>query len=144
MAWIGLVCDVIDLIPFVTNLGETVRAVKIVNKTDNVSNTTKGIVNTTRGWKVGDDITNLTKAGNKPSWTTVRNRYRKNEALNNPFKYSTADRLRMSKGLAPIGSDGFSMELHHPNGRVGDDYFNFKPISRTEHMSRHQQWGYKF
>lgn len=41
-----------------------------------------------RGWKVGDPIDNLTSAGKVPSWDTVRNRYWKNESINNPLKYS--------------------------------------------------------
>ena len=141
-AWIGLAADFVDLVPFVTGLGEVVRAVKVSNKAidavDTVSDATKAAKRaTSAGWKVGDDITNLTKAGNIPSWTTVRNRYWKNEAYYNPNLYLKSDLTRMSKGRAPIGYDGFSMELHHPNGRKGQNYFIFEPLTRTAHRTKH-------
>ncbi len=71
-----------------------------------------------KGWKVGDPIDNLTKAGNEPSWSTVRARYWKNEAYYNADDYLDSDLIRMRKGLAPIEPEtGASMELHHINGR---------------------------
>ncbi len=36
MAWVGLVGDVIDIIPFVTGVGETVRAIRFADKAGNV------------------------------------------------------------------------------------------------------------
>jgi RHS repeat-associated protein len=71
-----------------------------------------------KGWKVGDPIDNLTKAGNEPSWSTVRARYWKNEAMNNPFDYSVENLNLMNNGRAPFDVDlGVSMEIHHINGR---------------------------
>lgn len=141
-AWIGLAADVIDLVPFVTGMGEVVRVAKVSNKAidavDTVSDATKVAKKTTSvGWKVGDDITNLTKAGKSPSWTTVRSRYWKNEAHNNPTLYLKNDLFRMSKGRAPIGNDAFPMELHHPYGRKGQNFFVFEPLTRTEHRRIH-------
>ena len=143
-AWVGLAADVVSLvIPGVAAGGAIVRAVtkaddvvdaaKTVGKIDDAVDATTSIK---KGWNVGDDITNLTKAGNKPSWSTVRQRNWKNEAFYNPTQYPN-DLERMKKGLAPIGDDGFSMELHHPNGRKGDDYFVFEPLTQTEHRMRH-------
>ena len=109
-AWIGLAADAIDLIPVVTGIGETVRGLKVATVALENADTVK------KGWKLGDNIRNLTKAGKTPSWSTVRQRCWKNEALNNSVKYSTSNVNRMKKGLAPIGSDGHSMELHHPKG----------------------------
>ena len=72
----------------------------------------------TRGWKVGDPIDNLTKAGNEPAWSTVKSRYWKNEAYYNADLYTDADLLRMKKGNAPLHPEtGTPMELHHINGR---------------------------
>ena len=34
-AWVGLVGDIVDLVPFVTCVGESVKAVRIVNTVDN-------------------------------------------------------------------------------------------------------------
>jgi len=71
-----------------------------------------------KGWKVGDPIDNLTKAGNEPSWSTVRARYWKNKAYYYADDYSESNLIRMRKGLAPIEPEtGASMELHHINGR---------------------------
>lgn len=145
VAWIGLAVDVACLvIPGVTGGGALVKAstkvddaadvVKAVNKIDN----SLDAVNTTKkGWKVGDDIASLTKAGNKPSWSTVRQRYWKNQTHSNPLKYSNENLSRMKKGLAPIGKDGFSMELHHPYGRKGKNFYKFTPLTRTQHRYIH-------
>jgi len=148
-AWVGLAMDALDLIPIVSGLGEAARAIKTVDRiadtADDIHDASKAAGNaieasTTvakKGWNVGDDITNLTKAGNEPSWSTVRQRYWKNEAHYNPGKYGPDNLDRMKKGLAPIGTDNFSMELHHPNGRNGDFFYQFIPVTRTEHMIIH-------
>ena len=71
-----------------------------------------------KGWKVGNPIDNLTKAGNEPSWSTVKARYWKNKAYYYADDYSESNLIRMQKGLAPIEPEtGASMELHHINGR---------------------------
>ena len=90
------------------------------------------------GWRVGDDISKLTRAGKVPSWSTVRQRYWKNEALTNFKAYSPEDLLRMSQGRAPLAlnpNNGkmYPMELHHPNGRKGSDLFNFIQVTPWKH-----------
>jgi hypothetical protein len=70
------------------------------------------------GWKVGDPIDNLTAAGDVPAWSTVRQRYWKNEALGNDAAYNSENVARMQQGLAPqqVNSETGkleSMELHH-------------------------------
>lgn len=71
-----------------------------------------------KGWKVGDPIDNLTKAGNEPSWSTVRARYWKNKAYYYADDYLESDLIRMRKGQAPLHSKyNVPMELHHINGR---------------------------
>ena len=50
---------------------------------------------------------------------------------------ATAENLaRMRRGSAPIGWDGFSVELHHIEGIV-NDFKNYVPVSRTLHMAIH-------
>ena len=89
-----------------------------------------------RGWHLGDDIANLTAKGCIPSWSAVRQRYWKNVALYHPELYPNYVN-QMKKGLAPIGEDGFPMELHHPKGREGIYFFYFIPVTHTEHQRMH-------
>ena len=121
----------------ISQIDNGIDASKALAKVDDAIDAAQGVK---KGWKVGDDFRNLTAAGNIPSWSTVRQRYWKNEAFYSPSAYSTTDLDRMKKGLAPRCDDGFSMELHHPFGRRGDNFFIFEPLSRTEHMRIHNDW----
>lgn len=93
------------------------------------------------GWKVGRPITNLTAKGKVPVWSTVRQRFWKNEALFNGSTYSESNLLRMQKGLAPQRfnpNTGLmeSMELHHhivPQRNGG--LFNFIKVWPDEHRA---------
>ena len=85
-----------------------------------------------KGWKVGDPIDNLTKAGNEPSWSTVRARYWKNKAYYYGDDYLESDLLRMRKGKAPIDMEtGVSMELHHKKGRDITNPHNIENIQEV-------------
>jgi RHS repeat-associated protein len=91
-----------------------------------------------RGWKVGDPINNLTREGNVPSWSAVRERFWKNEALNNPGNYSPENLDRMRKGLAPqrvndVSGKLESMELHHDPPQRSGGLFDVKPVWPNEH-----------
>ena len=44
---------------------------------------------------------------------------------------------RMTKGLAPIGWDGYSVQLHHVNG-IANGFYNYIPLSRTAHILTHK------
>ena len=135
-AWIGLAGDAADLlIPFIGGIGETTRALKAASKAADVVDTAADVK---KGWKVGEDITNLTKAGNAPIWSTLRSRYWKNKAhyFGTDSMYSLEDVARMKKGLAPqILEDGkwVSMELHHILGRSDNYYYLFFEISPSGH-----------
>lgn len=95
---------------------------------------------TARGWKVGDPIENLTKAGNSPAWSTVRARYRKNaagDALEG--EYSASNLARMQAGKPPLHDElGVPMELNHiiprshGGGRTLD---NLEPLWPWEHAA---------
>jgi hypothetical protein len=71
------------------------------------------------GWSAGGDIYSVTKAGNSPSWSTVRARFWKNEAANPQYgSWSEENPARMERGLAPQrynpDKGGWeSMELSH-------------------------------
>ena len=128
--WAAL--DIVSLLPVVPSLSYVRRGIQAA---DTLSDARKA---TNVGWKVGDDISNLTRAGNAPSWSTVRQRYWKNEAFYNFKEYSPENLLRMSQGKAPLiqhpgNGKMYSMELHHPDGRKGDDLFNFVPVTPWKH-----------
>jgi hypothetical protein len=58
------------------------------------------------------------------------------EATVNASKYTAAQLERMKKGLAPLGDDGLSMEIHHiiPLAEGGTNAFsNFQFLTRTLH-----------
>ena len=122
LGWAAL--DTLALLPGVPSSGYARRGVEVVSSISH-ANKAKDVAKV--GWKVGDNISNLTRAGNVPSWSTVRQRYWKNEALTNYKEYSPEDLLRMSQGRAPLAlnpNNGkmYPMELHHPNGRSGDNF----------------------
>ena len=134
--WAGVIADTVDLIPFVTGLGESVRAIKTINKIDNLVDTSKTVK---KGWQTGSDITTLTKQGKVPSWSTVKSRYWKNEAYLNSQNYSLSNLELMKKGRAPLVElDGklYPTELHHINPRSkggGNEFDNLLPVTPWEH-----------
>lgn len=92
-----------------------------------------------KGWSLGDDITTITKAGKAPSWSTVKSRYWKNEALNHAADYTQSNLNRMAKGLAPqVSFNGkmYSMELHHITPRRlggSNSYDNLLKVTPWKH-----------
>ena len=74
----------------------------------------------------------MTKAGNEPSWSTVRARYWKNKAYYYGDDYLESDLLRMRKGKAPIDPEtGVSMELHHKKGRAITNPHNIENLQEV-------------
>ena len=133
LGWAAL--DTLALLPGVPSSGYARRGVEVVSSISH-ANKAKDVAKV--GWKVGDDISKLTRAGNVPSWSTVRQRYWKNEALTNFEKYSPENLMRMGHGRAPLIAHPvtkkiYPMELHHPNGRAGDNLFNFIEVTPWEH-----------
>ena len=133
LGWAAL--DTLALLPGVPSSGYARRGVEVVSS---ISHANKAKDAAKIGWKVGDDISKLTRAGNVPSWSTVRQRYWKNEALTNFKKYSPENLMRMSHGRAPLvkyekTGEFYSMELHHPNGREGKNMFCFIKVTPWEH-----------
>ena len=45
----------------------------------------------------------------------------------------------MKKGLAPI-REGAPMELHHPFGRKGENFYIFNPVTKNRHHFIHYGW----
>ena len=92
------------------------------------------------GWKVGDPIENLTRAGNSPAWSTVRGRYWKN-AANDALEgeYSGSNLARMQAGKPPLHDElGVPMELNHiiPRWQGGAHTLdNLEPLWPWEHAA---------
>ena len=99
--------------------------------------------NAQKGWHVGNPIDKLTSAGKEPAWSTVRQRYWKNEAFYNAESYSAENLARMQKGLAPqrvnpLTGELESMELHHidPQRNNGPNtYDNLEKLWPDEHAA---------
>ena len=72
----------------------------------------------------------------RDAFNKVRGDFWKNEGETNPGAYSPSDLGRMKEGKAPIGSDGYPMELHHrvplDNGGT-NDFSNLDIMTRTDH-----------
>jgi len=92
-----------------------------------------GNLEKTKGWKVGDPIDNLTKAGKEPSWSTVKARYWKNEAFYNSDLYSERNLEFMKKGKAPHYDEIIDVpkELHHIKGRKIDNPHNINNLKEV-------------
>ena len=77
------------------------------------------------------------------AWTKERRSFWKNtsqtaiEGQNYGAYTASADNItRMSKGLAPIGWDGKSVQLHHWQG-ISVDFYDYSPVSATLHRLIH-------
>ncbi|WP_025667026.1 RHS repeat-associated core domain-containing protein [Aquimarina megaterium] len=98
--------------------------------------------NNVKGWKVGDPINNLTRAGNVPSWSAVRARHWKNRAKNAKSGEFTKDNLaRMKKGRAPQRYNEEtgkmeSMELDHRPPQRDGGLFDFEEVWPDEHAAQ--------
>lgn len=94
-----------------------------------------------KGWHVGDPIDAPTRAGTSPKWSTVRQRYWKNEAHYRPEQFNKSNLARTKRGLAPQQINTRtgrleSMELHHvkPQRDNGPNtYNNLRKVWPDEH-----------
>lgn len=98
-------------------------------------------VSSVRGWSVGQPIHNRTFWGGVPKWSTVRQRYWKNEAhlaKSKPNHPHRAHIQRMERGLAPQRKNDFtgeieSLELHHTPPQREGGLFDFIEVWPEEH-----------
>ncbi len=78
-------------------------------------------------------------------WNTTRKNYWKQQSKNplntGKYKLTPENIKRMELGKAPIGNDGYSVNLHHVFGKKVDQY-NFIELTRTEHILFHKTYGY--
>ncbi len=83
------------------------------------------------GWRVGDPITKLTRAGRAPVWNTQRARYWKNEAAKPgaEAEYGATNVARMQKGLAPQRYNFFT-------GQMESKELSHEPVPQREGGTR--------
>lgn len=102
-------------------------------------------------WERGDPIDALTAAGKEPAWTTVRQRYWKNEASldDASFMWTPEQLERMNQGLAPKHRDiDVSYELNHIQPRRqpfngGNNIENLEPLTPWDHAFKDPHRYYK-
>ncbi|MDZ4859535.1 MAG: RHS repeat-associated core domain-containing protein, partial [Candidatus Hydrogenedentes bacterium] len=105
---------------------------------ENVAESQATVLAKPSGWKLGNPIDELTSKGTTPAWSTVRQRYWKNEALNNPDVYNASNLDRMKRGLAPQRPNPRtgqleSMELHHTPPQREGGMFNLERVWPDDH-----------
>ena len=79
----------------------------------------------------------------KKHWRSRAREIKHNNEVGMRFDSFTAtpeNMARMKRGSAPIGWDGYSVELHHPNG-IKNDFYNFVEVSKTLHNAIHTFFG---
>ena len=91
----------------------------------------------------GDGVLVHNSCNHNSSWNAERRNYWKTQGETNELnKYygsyrATEENIsRMKRGLAPIGWDGYSVQLHHWNG-IANDFYNYSPVSRSLHILIH-------
>ena len=139
---VGIYTDPMPQVGVIGVFGEGIQAgtkVILEGSEDVVSQIVK---DSSKGWKVGDDVYDLTAKGNEPSWNTVRQRYWKNEATDPAVGeiYGAENIDRMKKGYAPQrynpDKGGMeSMELSHepiPRRDGGKDFVPRWPQDHAE------------
>ncbi|MBM4017034.1 MAG: RHS repeat-associated core domain-containing protein [Planctomycetes bacterium] len=122
------------------------RGATVARGANGVRSANPTVANTTRGWKVGQPINNLTAKGNAPSVSTVRQRFWKNEAFYKPGKYKPQDLARMRHGLAPQQMNPEtgvleSMHLHHNPPQSAGGLFDVEPMWPAQHWEIHYGSG---
>ena len=92
-----------------------------------------------RGWYVGQPIHNRTTFGAVPKWSTVRQRYWRNQAHFHPERFDARNLERAKNGLAEqrLSSAGKieTMELHHIPPRRDGGLFDFVELWPEEHAA---------
>jgi hypothetical protein len=72
----------------------------------------------------------------RQEFNATKSKFWKQEATANVHAYSPEQIAEMARGNAPLGADGYRMELHHktPLAEGGTNSFdNLSPLTRTDH-----------
>ena len=94
---------------------------------------------------VGDEgiLVHNSCAHKSKSWRAQKRKYWKDHqnVASDLYDLTPENVLRMSKGKAPIGIDGFPMELHHVQGIANSN--TIRAMTKTSHTILHKLVGYK-
>lgn len=105
-AWIGLVGDAIDLVPFVTGVGEITRGIRFIDKAGNTLEIAKAVDFTDNAKKAInrlDSLNGFTKS-TRPKGIEIHNGYKTGTGFKKSYKeYS---KLTREKGIRPDYYDG--------------------------------------
>lgn len=127
-AWIGLIGDIIDIIPFVTGVGEITRAFKVADNTadliDNVGDSTRVVSNSTRSGAV------------RKAW---RNEYNnvKNGGTGLSRQWSVAEQNELLQTGKINGYQGHHMKSVKGYPQLAGDPNNIQFLTRQEHLAAH-------
>ena len=96
--------------------------------------------NNVQGWRRGQEINNMTRAGRTPSWPTVRARHWKNRAFYNRNAYSDKNLTRMRRGRAQqrynrVTKQIETRELHHMPPQRDGGLYDFIEVWPDEHAA---------
>ncbi len=131
LGYVDLYNQTVDLIEHVKNFRKILK--NGITKSNSEADITK------KGWKVGDPISSKTAKGKSPAWSTIRARHWKNRAKSAKKDEFTEDQLKdMRRGRSPLQYDPGTgkmerVELHHPNGREGENIYKFEEKLPSEH-----------
>ena len=142
-AWAGLVGDVVDLVPFVTCVGETVKVAKTANKVVDAVDTAHDVA------KAADKVEDVVDAGTTVNKST---KYARSKAVKEAWG-NEADLVRNTGTGTRAWTDAEKLELlntgkvkgyhgHHMKSVKGypelaGDPFNIQFLTRKEHLMAH-------
>ncbi len=133
-AWAGLAGDTVDLIPFVTGVGEVTRAVKTIDKVADVVDTTYDIAKTAN--RVADVIDAST---NGIRYTDKVIKQMSNAAdLNHSFPAIIDTFVDVNAGRPLIGGDGITRTLIELPGSINNTPGVFEYIIEPNGMCNHR------
>ena len=134
MAWVGLAADVVDLIPFVTGVGEVTRAVNTANKVADIVDTTHDISKTVN--RVEDIVD--TSADSIRYTDKVVKQMSNTKDLNHSFPTVIDTFVDVNSGRPIVGGDGITRQLIELPGSINNIPGIFEYIIEPDGMCNHR------